>query len=147
MEHVGRPGDAADLALEVVDLSIKVGTITGVKGKGGSGRTTLLKLIQGDIEPTSGRVTIGGVSTMEPNFQAIRPCIAYVGAAPVMFSGTIGIQPGKARFRAKDVATAGPGNNDQSATGRIRNGAWPGNWRRPADVYRPTGQHRPCFDE
>jgi ATP-binding cassette subfamily C protein LapB len=80
---------AADPALEVVDLSIKVGTITGVKGKGGSGRTTLLKLIQGDIEPTSGRVTIGGVSTMEPNFQAIRPCIAYVGAAPVMFSGTI----------------------------------------------------------
>jgi ATP-binding cassette subfamily C protein LapB len=80
---------AADTALEVVDLSFKVGTITGVKGKGGSGRTTLLKLIQGDIEPTSGRVTIGGVSTMEPNFQAIRPCIAYVGAAPVMFSGTI----------------------------------------------------------
>ncbi len=80
---------AADPALEVVDLSIKVGTITGVKGKGGSGRTTLLKLIQGDIEPTSGRVAIGGVSTMEPNFQAIRPCIAYVGAAPVMFSGTI----------------------------------------------------------
>ena len=80
---------AADPALEVVDLSIKVGTITGVKGKGGSGRTTLLKLIQGEIEPTSGRITIGGVSTMEPNFQAIRPCIAYVGAAPVMFSGTI----------------------------------------------------------
>jgi len=80
---------AVDPALEVVDLSIKVGTITGVKGKGGSGRTTLLKLIQGDIEPASGRVTIGGVSTMEPNFQAIRPCIAYVGAAPVMFSGTI----------------------------------------------------------
>ena len=80
---------AADLVLGVVDLSIKEGTITGVKGIDGSGRSTLLKLIQGDIEPTSGRVTIGGVSTMEPNFQAIRPCIAYVGAAPVMFSGTI----------------------------------------------------------
>jgi ATP-binding cassette subfamily C protein LapB len=80
---------AADLALRVVDLSIKVGSITGVKGNNGSGRNTLLRLIQGDIEPTSGRVTIGGVSTMEPNFQAIRPCIAYVGAAPVMFSGTI----------------------------------------------------------
>jgi ATP-binding cassette subfamily C protein LapB len=80
---------AVDLALGVVDLSIKAGTITGVKGIDGSGRTTLLKLVQGDIEPTSGRVTIGGVSTMEPNFQAIRPCIAYVGAAPVMFSGTI----------------------------------------------------------
>ena len=80
---------AADLAFGVVDLSIKAGTITGVKGNGGSGRTTLLKLIQGDIEPASGRVTIGGVSTMEPNFLAMRPWIAYVGAAPVIFAGTI----------------------------------------------------------
>jgi ATP-binding cassette, subfamily C, bacterial LapB len=80
---------AAGLALGVVDLSIKAGTIIGVKGKDGSGRTTLLKLIRGDIEPASGRVTIGGVSTTEPNFLAIRPGIAYVGAAPVIFSGTI----------------------------------------------------------
>lgn len=80
---------AAVLASCVVDLSIKAGTITGIKGNDGSGRTTLLKLIQGDIEPASGRVTIGGVSTMEPNFRAMRPCIAYVGAAPVLFSGTI----------------------------------------------------------
>jgi ATP-binding cassette subfamily C protein LapB len=61
----------------------------GIKGQDGSGRTTLLKLIQGDIEPTSGRVTVGGISTIEPNFRAVRPCIAYVGAAPVIFSGTI----------------------------------------------------------
>jgi ATP-binding cassette subfamily C protein LapB len=80
---------AADFTLGVVDLSIKAGTIIGVKGKDGSGRTTLLKLIQGDIKPASGRVTIGGVSTTELNFLAIRPCIAYVGAAPVIFSGTI----------------------------------------------------------
>jgi len=79
----------ADLALGVVDLSIKAGTITGVKGNDGSGRTTLLKLIQGDIEPASGRVTVGGVSTKEPNFLTVRPWIAYVGAAPVIFSGTI----------------------------------------------------------
>ena len=80
---------AADLALEAVDLTIKAGTIIGVKGKDGSGRTTLLKLIQGDIEPASGRVTIGGVSTTAPNFPAVRRCIAYVGASPVIFSGTV----------------------------------------------------------
>jgi ATP-binding cassette subfamily C protein LapB len=80
---------AANFALRAVDLSIEAGTIIGVKGKNGSGRTTLLKLIQGEIEPASGRVTIGGVSTTDPNFPAIRPCIAYVGAAPVIFSGTI----------------------------------------------------------
>ena len=80
---------AADFTLGVADLSIRAGTIIGVKGEDGSGRTTLLKLIQGDIEPASGRVTIGGVPTMDANFPAIRSRIAYVGAAPVIFSGTI----------------------------------------------------------
>ena len=61
----------------------------GIKGKDGSGRTTLLKLIQGDIKPTTGRVTVGGFSTIEPDFLAARRYIAYVGAAPVIFSGTI----------------------------------------------------------
>ncbi|MEO6781074.1 MAG: ABC transporter transmembrane domain-containing protein [Bradyrhizobium sp.] len=74
---------------KVADLSIKAGTIVGVKGKNGSGRTTCLKLIQGDVIPNSGRVTVGGVPTTEANFLAVRPWIAYVGAAPVIFSGTI----------------------------------------------------------
>ena len=80
---------AANLAFEVVDLSIKAGTMIGIKGRDGSGRTTLLKLIQGDIKPTTGRITVGGVSTIEPDFPAARRSIAYVGAAPVIFSGTI----------------------------------------------------------
>jgi len=80
---------AASLALGVVDLSIEAGSMIGIKGQDGSGRTTLLKLIQGDIEPTSGCVTVDGISTIEPNFPAVRRCIAYVGAAPVIFSGTI----------------------------------------------------------
>ena len=80
---------AADLALEAVNLSIKAGAIVGVQGKDGSGRTTLLKLIQGDIEPASGRVSIGGVSTTGQDFLAVKRSIAYVGANPVIFSGTI----------------------------------------------------------
>jgi ATP-binding cassette, subfamily C, bacterial LapB len=80
---------AANPALRAIDLSIKEGTIVGVKGQNGSGRSTLLKLVRGDIEPTAGRVTVDGVSTAEPNFLAIRPYIASVGAAPVIFSGTI----------------------------------------------------------
>lgn len=79
----------ADSALTAVDLSIKAGSIIGLRGNDGSGRTTLLRLIQGDIKPTSGRVTIDGVSTTEPEFLAVRPNVAYVGAVPVIFSGTI----------------------------------------------------------
>jgi ATP-binding cassette, subfamily C, bacterial LapB len=88
-ENVTFRYDAANLSWRVADLSIQAGTIVGVKGKDGSGRTTWLKLIQGEIPPASGRVTVGGVDTMERNFPAVRSCIAYVGAAPVIFSGTI----------------------------------------------------------
>ena len=75
--------------LAVGDISIEAGAMIGLKGKESSGRTTLLKLIQGEIEPTAGRVTVDGVSTLAPQFAAVRRHIAYVGAVPVIFSGTI----------------------------------------------------------
>jgi ATP-binding cassette subfamily C protein LapB len=78
-----------NFTFEATDLSIKAGTMVGIKGQGGSGRTTLLKIIQGDIKPTTGCVTVGGFSTVEPDFATARRHIAYVGAAPVIFSGTI----------------------------------------------------------
>lgn len=75
--------------LAVRDISIAAGAMIGVKGKESSGRTTLLKLMQGEIEPAAGRVTVDGVSTSVPQFAAIRRHIAYVGAVPAIFSGTI----------------------------------------------------------
>ena len=75
--------------LAVRDISIEAGAIIGVKGKESSGRTTLLRLMQGEIEPTSGRVMVDGASTFDPRFAAIRRHIAYVGAVPAIFSGTI----------------------------------------------------------
>lgn len=75
--------------LAIPDISIEAGAIIGVKGKESSGRTTLLRLMQGEIEPTSGRVMVDGASTFDPRFAAIRRHIAYVGAVPAIFSGTI----------------------------------------------------------
>jgi ATP-binding cassette, subfamily C, bacterial LapB len=82
------PGDLNDI-LAVRDISIEAGAMIGVKGKESSGRTTLLKLMLGEINPTAGRVTVDGVSTLVPQFVAIRRQIAYVGAVPAIFSGTI----------------------------------------------------------
>jgi len=82
------PGDL-NHTLAVRDISIEAGAMIGVKGKENAGRTTLLNLIQGEIEPTAGRVTVDAVSTLDPQFPAIRRNIAYVGAVPAIFSGTI----------------------------------------------------------
>ena len=84
-----RNPDAAQPVLTAVDLSIEAGAMIGVKGEDGSGRTTLLKLLHGDVKPASGCVTIDGVPTSTPEFLSIRPSISYVGAAPVIFRGTI----------------------------------------------------------
>jgi len=78
-----------DPVLRAVDFSITAGAIVGIKGEDGSGRTTLLKLLRGDIKPVSGRVAIDDISTIEPGFLSVRQSIAYVGAAPVIFRGTI----------------------------------------------------------
>jgi ATP-binding cassette subfamily C protein LapB len=84
-----RHPDDSSHPLSVSDISIEVGTIIGVEGKEGSGRTTLLNLIMGEIAPVTGRITIDDISTLAPQFASIRRQIAYVGASPVIFSGTI----------------------------------------------------------
>ncbi|MBN9309994.1 ABC transporter ATP-binding protein [Devosia sp.] len=48
------------LALDRVDLSVKVGGLTAVVGASGSGKTTLLRLIAGFEAPDAGRIEMGG---------------------------------------------------------------------------------------
>ncbi|MFT4641345.1 MAG: ATP-binding cassette subfamily F protein uup [Verrucomicrobiales bacterium] len=42
-----------------LDLAFEAGTCTGVVGRNGLGKTTLLKLLMGELEPTEGTVKIG----------------------------------------------------------------------------------------
>ena len=46
--------------LHGVDLDVARGEFLGVIGPNGAGKTTLLQLLSGELDPTSGRVEIGG---------------------------------------------------------------------------------------
>ncbi len=48
------------MALEDIDLVINRGEQYGIVGTNGSGKSTLLKIIAGVLEPTKGKVAIGG---------------------------------------------------------------------------------------
>jgi putative ABC transport system ATP-binding protein len=53
-------GDTAVEALKDVNMRIAPGEVVGLVGPSGSGKTTLLKCLGAVIEPTRGRMTLGG---------------------------------------------------------------------------------------
>ncbi len=53
-------GDTAVDALKEVNMRVAPGEVVGLIGPSGSGKTTLLKCLGAVIEPTRGRMTLGG---------------------------------------------------------------------------------------
>ena len=73
----------ADLAADAVSLTIKDGSITGLLGPNGSGKTTIMKAICGFHFPSSGSITItardGTSFTTDENPEL---CMKYIGYVP-----------------------------------------------------------------
>ncbi|MCK9353841.1 MAG: ABC transporter ATP-binding protein [Gallionella sp.] len=62
-------GDTAVDALKGVDMTIWPGEVVGLVGPSGSGKSTLLKCLGAVIEPTSGRMTLGGQVIFEEGWK------------------------------------------------------------------------------
>src|SRR5260221_8534538 len=59
MEGVSRRyGDMA--AVDDISLQVSAGTILGVIGPSGSGKTTMIRMLTGTLEPTSGKLSVLG---------------------------------------------------------------------------------------
>jgi len=52
--------DGGFTALKGVNLDVKKGEILALLGPNGAGKTTMIAIICGIVNPTSGRVTVGG---------------------------------------------------------------------------------------
>lgn len=65
----------SDLVPLLADVSLHIGSgFTGVVGANGGGKTTLLRLITGELEPTAGKIHVAGLVAMCP--QEIDPALA-----------------------------------------------------------------------
>jgi ATP-binding cassette subfamily B protein len=77
------------LALDNISFSIKHNQFTGIVGKSGSGKSTILQLLLGFYQNQSGKIMIGKEVIAPEIITEIRSIIAYAPQDPVIFSGTI----------------------------------------------------------
>lgn len=62
-------GDSAVVALEDIDVGVDRNEFVSIVGPSGCGKTTLLHIVGGLIEPTSGTVEVDGTSVASPDYQ------------------------------------------------------------------------------
>ncbi|MET1415579.1 ABC transporter transmembrane domain-containing protein [Roseibium sp. HPY-6] len=72
-----------------MNLNINAGEFVGFRGADGSGKTTLMKLLAGEVSPDEGKILIGGYDFSGPHKHALRKTIAYVDSKSAVFNGTI----------------------------------------------------------
>ncbi len=77
-EVTKRYGDGGPLAVAGVSLDIAPGELIVLLGASGCGKTTLLKMINRLIEPTSGSIAIDSVDALSLPGPALRRTIGYV---------------------------------------------------------------------
>ena len=114
-------GDKAVEALKDVNMTVQAGEVVGLVGPSGSGKSTLLKCLGAIIEPTSGRMVLGGKAIYDgkwltPDLRALRrDNIGFVFQAPYLIpfldvTGNVALLPmlagmpnAKARARALEL--------------------------------------------
>lgn len=90
----------APMALNGVSFEIPRGTIFGVMGRSGSGKTTVTRLLQGLNREYEGTIKIDGVDLRQIDLDHLRGNIGVVPQENFLFSGTIRDNIGAARPNA-----------------------------------------------
>ena len=78
LRRTGKPDTTSDFALHDVSVSIAPGSLTGLLGPNGCGKTTLLKLLSGVLKPELGSVRLGDREVRLLSARAIAQQIAVV---------------------------------------------------------------------
>jgi putative ABC transport system ATP-binding protein len=117
-------GDTAVDALKGVDMVVQPGEVVGLIGPSGSGKSTLLKCLGAVIEPTAGRMALGGETIYDNGWKVTdlralrRDRIGFVFQAPYLIPFLdvtdnvavlpmlAGISNSKARERAHEMLAA-----------------------------------------
>jgi ATP-binding cassette, subfamily B, bacterial CvaB/MchF/RaxB len=84
-----RYAETERFVLENINLKVEPGQFVTIMGSSGGGKTTLLKIMLGLLEPTSGEVLIDGVSLQTIGVRVYREQVAAVMQEDQLLSGSI----------------------------------------------------------
>ena len=76
VENLGRRYGST-IAVDDISFEIAQGEIVGLLGHNGSGKTTIMKMLTGFLEPTAGQITVNGLDIGEQTRLA-QSCIGYL---------------------------------------------------------------------
>ena len=91
-----------------VSFTVPGGKSAAIVGRSGSGKSTILKLIEGILLPTEGQVLFDGIPLMETNREELSSSVAIVSQEPHLFAGTVeeNITLSNPRISSADVLQA-----------------------------------------
>ncbi|WP_432849089.1 ABC transporter ATP-binding protein [Amycolatopsis sp. CA-161197] len=111
LEHVTKryPGTRAP-AVDDFSMVVPAGKIVVLVGPSGCGKTTTMRMINRLIEPTSGRITIGGEDALKLDVDTLRRRIGYAIQQAGLFphftvAQNIGVVPGLLGWDKKKVSS------------------------------------------
>ena len=81
--------DSKECVLEHVDFTAEPGKTTAIIGSTGSGKSTVIKLIERFYDVTNGSVTLDGIDVRDLSQEKLRSLLGYVPQKAFLFSGTI----------------------------------------------------------
>ena len=89
LEHVSyRYGERGEAILDDVDLVVAKGESVGIVGATGVGKSTLVDVVLGLLQPTSGRVLVDG-RDIRPHPRAWQRRLGYVSQTPFLLDDTL----------------------------------------------------------
>ena len=79
----------AEPVLQDLSFQLEPGTVMGLLGRTGSGKTTLARLVFRLYDPVAGQVALGGVDVRQPRLKALRQRVALVTQDVQLFQASV----------------------------------------------------------
>jgi putative ABC transport system ATP-binding protein len=152
-------GDTAVEALKGVDMTIWPGEVVGLVGPSGSGKSTLLKCLGAVIEPTAGRMTLGGQTIFDEQWKIEdlrtlrRDRIGFIFQAPylipfldvtdnvALLTMLAGVSNTDSRIRAQELLDAlDVGHRSKAAVSQLSGGE-----QQRVSIARALANHPPVI--